>query len=94
MITLKDILIYYFAENMISNRPLQLIKKKGSLKAHHKLFPFNVDIKKIDRCISFLNEKMKLEKVKNYWGNGDGQGEFSSLKCSLSTIDEAGSRLC
>ena len=28
MITLKDILIYYFAENMTSNRPLQLIKKK------------------------------------------------------------------
>ena len=74
--------------------PCNSLKKKGSLKAHHKLFPFNVDIKKIDRCISFLNEKMKLEKVKNYWGNGDGQGEFSSLKCSLSTIDEAGSRLC
>ena len=30
MITLKDILIYYFAEilNMTSNRPLQLIKNK------------------------------------------------------------------
>ena len=39
MITLKDILIYYFAENMTSNRPLQLIKKRIS-ESPSQIVPF------------------------------------------------------